>query len=79
MTMYDNPDEYSASDWSSEMARLRTLKPRPLHKRYGKNPTPSQTETHKAEERAWNRLYRFASATQKRLLKRVNARYRGGL
>jgi len=58
----------SASDWALEMARLREFKPRPLHKRYGKNPTPDQVHAHKEEERAWNKLYRYASKMQKMTL-----------
>lgn len=66
----------SASDWSREMARLRTFKPRPLHKRYGQNPTEEQRRVHKEEERVWNRAYRAASASQKKQLVIDNAAYR---
>jgi hypothetical protein len=64
--MYDYPSgTFGATEWAREMARLRVLKPRPLHKRYGKNPTQEQLEAHRAEERAWSKLYRVASKEQK--------------
>jgi len=75
-----SPDDPRASwrsvDWSREMARLREIKPRPLHKRYGKSPTPEQAALHKEEERVWNAKYRYASAMQKITLERDNAEFR---
>jgi hypothetical protein len=67
----------SASDWALEMVRLREFKPRPLHKRYGKNPTPEQVAFHKEEERNWNRLYRYASKMQKKMLEEQFSTFRG--
>jgi hypothetical protein len=74
--MDDPRSNWNATDWSREMARLRDIKPRPLHKRYGKNPTTEQTDLHKEEERVWNKAYRHASAMQKIALQRDNAAFR---
>jgi hypothetical protein len=68
--------EKSASDWAGEMARLRDLRPRPLHKRYGRNPTPEQIERHRGEEREWSKLYRHATKMQKAQLAKDNAEFR---
>ena len=70
MSMWDEPSgTVGAAAWAAEMARLREFKPRPLHKRYGQNPTPEQVKSHRDEERAWNKVYRKASAEQKRAMR----------
>jgi hypothetical protein len=65
----------SSLEWSREMSTLWKNKPRPLHKRLGKNPTPDQIAKHKAEERAWNAAYRKASKNQKKSMELENAAY----
>jgi len=65
----------SASDWSARMAELRAVKPRPLIKMYGRNPTEAQQEWHKQVMRDWNREYRKASQEQKKQLVIDNAEY----
>lgn len=63
----------TAAEWADEMAKLRDHKPRPLHKRFGKNPTDAQIAEHREAERAWNRDYRHASKMQKKTLAEENA------
>lgn len=66
----------SASDWAEEMAKLRSIKPRPIAKLYGlKGPTPEQAATHSEQMKAWNKAYRNASKQQKIALERDNARF----
>ena len=77
-----NSARMSASQWANEMARLRDIKPRPLHKLYGsRGPTPEQKAKWDADMREWNRLFRHASKMQKIALKEDNeafyARQRG--
>lgn len=63
----------SAAWWAQEMARLRSIKPRPIAKLYGRNgPTPEQKTAWDAQMKAWNAAYRKASAEQKKALKRDN-------
>lgn len=63
---------WTAVDWAEEMSRLRSVKPRPLLKLYGRNPTDEQKREHKAEEGSWNAAYRHASSMQKKRLKEEN-------
>lgn len=72
-----NTARLSASQWANEMARLRDIKPRPLHKLYGsRGPTPEQKAKWDADMREWNRLYRHASKMQKIALEEDNEAYR---
>ncbi len=67
----------TAAGWAEEMARLRTVRPRPIKKLFGlQGPTPAQAEAHAAAERRWGRAYRRASKEQKRLLKLENEAFR---
>lgn len=71
-----HPD-WKSADWAEEMGRLRTFQPRPIKKLYGKNgPTPEQLIAYKANEKAWNKAYRYASKMQKKLLAEENEAFR---
>lgn len=70
------PAEKSAADWVMEMDRLRGIKPRPLNKMFGINPTPGQQAQHAELMRKWNAEYRKASKNQKEQLERDNAAFR---
>ena len=62
----------TAAGWAAEMSRLRDKQPRPLHKLYGRNPTPEQITAHKEATRAYEKEYRHASKMQKETLAREN-------
>ncbi len=67
----------SASEWTQELTRLREIKPRPLHKLYGRNgPTPEQKTAWEEKMKAWNKLYRHASKMQKEQLVIDNENFR---
>jgi hypothetical protein len=51
--------------WSREKTRLWAVRPRPLVKLYGKNPTDEQRATHGAKEKAWAKSYRVATKAHK--------------
>jgi len=72
-----NSARLSAAQWANEMARLRDVKPRPLHKLYGRSGgTPEQQAAWKAQMSEWNRQYRHASKMQKIALEEDNAAFR---
>jgi hypothetical protein len=58
-----------------DLAEIRKRQPRPLHKLYGKNPTPEQIAASKAEHRAWNSEYRKAQKLYKALVEESNRRF----
>jgi hypothetical protein len=66
----------SAADWAQEMTDLNKVKPRPLEKMYGKNPTEAQVKDHAEKVKEWNRKYRFASKQQKIQLEIDNKNFR---
>lgn len=73
----DGSDEpQSAAEWANEMTRLRSVKPRPLEKLYGKNPTEKQVAEHKEATRKWDAQYRKASKMQKQTMEAENAAFR---
>lgn len=52
----------SASDWALEMAKLRSVQPSSIKKRFGKNgPSEKQMEEYQSEVKEWNRKYRAAT------------------
>ncbi len=66
----------SASDWARRMSELRAVRPRPIERLYGKNPTSEQRAQHALAERTWNAEYRRASKSQKIALEQDNAAFR---
>ncbi len=66
----DRPADFN---WSEEHTRLYSNRPHPLHKRYGKNPTPEQVAQHKADEKEHARLYRHATKMMKAQIAASNA------
>jgi hypothetical protein len=66
----DRPADFN---WSAEHTRLYSNRPRQLHKRYGKNPTPEQVAQHKADEKEHARLYRHATKMMKAQIAASNA------
>ena len=55
-----------------DLTEIRRRQPRPLHKLYGKNPTPEQVFASKAEWSRWNSEYRRASKEYKAAVEAMN-------
>ena len=68
--------ELPSTELVNLMAELRKIKPRPLEKMFGKNPTDEQKAEHKALLSSWQSKYNKVSAAQKVALERDNAAFR---
>lgn len=69
----------TATEWATEMSRLRESKPRPLEKLYGKaGPTDYQRTEWEARQRRWQSEYNRASKMQKQTLAEENAERKTG-
>ena len=68
--------ELPSTELANLMAELRKVKPRPVEKMFGKNPTAEQKAKHKALLSSWQSKYNKVSAAQKVALERDNAAFR---
>ena len=69
--------ERSSSEWTTEMSKLRDIKPVPINRMWNDlaSAPPDRVAAHKDKIRGWESKYRSASKSQKEALERDNAAF----